>query len=100
MCFWGGVLTQRSGISRYDSQRRSFRKHLFPSCLAGYGNCRLTPSDHMNCRTQGWNALMTASTFGHADVVVTLLRHPHVAPLIDQRDRDGQTALFKACYGG
>jgi ankyrin repeat protein len=54
----------------------------------------------MNCRTQGWNALMTASTFGHADVVVTLLRHPHVAPLIDQRDRDGQTALFKACYGG
>lgn len=99
MCYWGGALTQRSGISRYDSQPVLWMAS-FPSYLAGHGNSRLTLCNHVNCRTQGWNALMTASTFGHADVVVTLLRHPHVAPLIDQRDRDGQTALFKACYGG
>jgi ankyrin repeat protein len=44
----------------------------------------------------GYTALMTASEFGHSNVVNLLLAHPDASITIDQTDPLGQTALMKA----
>jgi uncharacterized protein len=48
----------------------------------------------------GWTPLITASQDGHLEVVRLLLGHPSVNAAINQRDRDGETALYSACYWG
>jgi ankyrin repeat protein len=48
----------------------------------------------------GWTSLMAAAREGHLEVVRLLLGHPIVKASINDRNEDGDTALWLACYEG
>jgi hypothetical protein len=51
-------------------------------------------------RVEGSTALMIASEGGHLEAVRVLLGHPSGKITIDHRDREGRTALWRACSSG
>jgi hypothetical protein len=48
----------------------------------------------------GMTTLMAATCCGSLEMVRFLLRHVNVKAVINHRNREGQTALWKACYWG
>jgi ankyrin repeat protein len=45
----------------------------------------------------GWTCLITAASAGNVEVVHMLLSNPVAKDIINCRERDGQTALWRAC---